>query len=94
MLRKLFLVFSLAISAAPSHAGGSMAPDVKIIVVNPSRTVQRIDQIYQMNKDRKAAAREAAKAAKAAEKEAARAAKEADKAYAKKLAAQAKARKK
>ena len=53
----LFLAISLAISSAPAWAGGSMAPEVRVIVVNPSATIRRIDSMRQMERDKRAAER-------------------------------------
>lgn len=88
----IFLAVSLAISAAPAYAGGSMAPEVRVIVVQPSREIQRLDRIIQHKKQVKRAAREAERARERAviraEHQAERDRKAADKAYARKLKCQ------
>jgi len=61
MFRKIFLAVSLVVSAAPSHAGGSMAPEVRVIVVNPSREISRIDEARRLEKSRREAEKAEAK---------------------------------
>lgn len=78
---------------SPAKADGSMAPSVRVIVVQPSAAVRRLNAMENLRKAQKAEAKAEAKAQRAAEKAAEKARVKADKAYAKKLEAQRKARK-
>jgi predicted nuclease with RNAse H fold len=84
-----WLLCALLISV-PAHAGGSMAHDVKVIVVHPSAVSKSISRQRQMEKSRVADRKVAIKEGKAAAKADMKARQAADKAYAKKLAKQRK----
>lgn len=91
MFTRIFLAASLAVSAAPSFANGSMGQDVRIIVVNPSPYTYRVDRIREMEKRQAAERKYEAKSQAEQAKSAARRAEQADKAYYKKLEAGRKA---
>jgi hypothetical protein len=88
----IFLAISVAISAAPAYAGGSMAPEVRVIVVKPSRTIQAIDEAYRMRREaertKRAAERAEERAIQRMERAREKADAAADKAYARKLKCQ------
>ena len=102
--RKLLRLGAVLIAAAafgyclPVYAQGSMAPEVRVIVVKPSATILRLSAERDRVREQRAAERRAASEARAAERAAIRAAerarRDADRAYEKKLAAQRKARNK
>lgn len=92
-MRKLLAVLALSSMVFPAYAGGSMAPEVRVIIVKPSLTIQRIDEEIARQKRMKAAAKESAKLEQEERKFQQKLQLEADKAYNKKLEAQRKARK-
>ena len=93
MFRKIFLAVSLAVSAVPSHAGGSMAPEVRVIVVNPSREISRIDEARRLEKSRREAEKAESKRRLEAGRQLAKDAERRNREYQKKLDRQTKAAK-
>lgn len=88
----IFLAVSMAISAAPAYAGGSMAPEVRVIVVKPSRTIRSLNEAYEMRRQaertRRAVERAEERQLQRLERDRDRARADADKAYARKLKCQ------
>lgn len=95
-MRKIIAIALVALSVIPAHAGGSMAYEVSIIHVQPTYEVQQQSRANVVRREMRAEAREAKSLERQANREALRdlerAAQESNKAYAKKLAAQRKAR--
>lgn len=88
----LLLAVSLAISAAPAYAGGSMAPEVRVIVVEPSRTIRLLNEAYRMRREaertRRAVERAEERQLQRLERQAEKSRVDADKRYARKLKCQ------
>lgn len=88
----IFLAISMAISAAPALADGSMAPSVRVIVVKPSRTIQAINEARELKRKaeraRLAAERAKERQVQMLERQAEKSRAEADKRYARKLKCQ------
>lgn len=88
----IFLAVSMAISAAPAYAGGSMAPEVRVIVVKPSRTIRAIDEAYRMRREaertKRAVERAEERQLQRLERQAEKSRADADKRYARKLKCQ------
>lgn len=98
-MRRLILAGLVATcSVFGAEAGGSMANDVKVIVVSPSSTHRALSEKRQMLREMKRSERQADRLAeweyKQLFKEELRRQRDADRAYEKKLAAQRKAAKK
>jgi len=83
------LLFSTTLGA---QSNGSMGSEVKIIVVNPSRSIQVFDELRQVRKNEKAQIKDQIKQNKVIQRVEEKARKDATKAYEKKLKAQRKAR--
>ena len=92
MFTRIILAASLAVSAVPAHAGGSMAPEVRIIHVNPPASIRRADEWSARQKEIARQDRASEKSAEKSQRAAERRALEADKAYYKRLEAGRKSR--
>lgn len=88
----IFLAVSLAISAAPAHAGGSMANEVRVIVVKPSRTIRSLNEAYELRRQaertKRAVERAEERQLQKLERQAEKSRVDADKRYARKLKCQ------
>lgn len=80
--------------ATPAPAAGSMAPEVRVIGAERPFDARPFDRLYELEKARKARAKQAEATAKAEQKKIEAARKAADKAYEKKLKEQRKPKKK
>lgn len=92
MFRRIFLAVSVVLTATPGLAGGSMAPEVRIIRVNPPASIRRMDEWNARKKEIARQDRAAEKSAEKSQRAAERRALEADKAYYKRLEADRKSR--
>lgn len=92
MFRRIFLAVSVVFTATPGLAGGSMAPEVRIIRVNPPASIRRADEWNARKKEIARQDRAAEKSAEKSQRAAERRALEADKAYYKRLEADRKSR--
>jgi hypothetical protein len=91
-ISSIFLAVSVAISPVTAYAGGSMAPEVRVIVVKPSRTIRSLNEAYELRRQaertRRAVERAEERQLQRLERDRERADAAADKAYARKLKCQ------